>query len=327
VNWYRLYDPFNSSHHYTADYNEYTTLGSEGFVEEGAVGQLYNGPFGAALPYYRIYIIPAATHFWTTDRNEYLTLILNRGYYSGEGIAGFLLPTAASGDFPYYRLSYCCATPPIHFWTTDNNEYLTLQTEGWVSEGIPGYMLPAAPIGNARPGPVFSVVNAGSREAGPIAAGELIGIFGHGLAHARVRIDGTAVQVVSAEENEIRAIVPRQVAGKRQVTVQVDGASTEVPVTAARPALFAADRYGKGELLTATPGEEVVLPATGLGQDLPISVTVGGFPAELLSRTERDGKSALRIRIPLGLESKTSVPVTVRAGEYTSQAGVTLTIR
>ena len=119
------------------------------------MGQLYNGPFGATIPYYRIYIIPAATHFWTTDRNEYLTLIQYRGYYAGEGIAGFLLPTAASGNFPYYRLLYCCATPPIHFWTTDGNENTTLQRQGWVSEGIPGYMLPATPIGNAQALPVF----------------------------------------------------------------------------------------------------------------------------------------------------------------------------
>jgi uncharacterized protein (TIGR03437 family) len=204
---------------------------------------------------------------------------------------------------------------------------LTLQTEGWISEGIPGYMLPAQPIPNAQAVPVFSVVNAGSREAGPIAPGELVSIFGHDLAHARVRIDGAAARVMSAEENEIRAIVPLQVAGKRQVTVQVNTESTEVPVAAARPALFAADPYGKGELLMAWPGEEVVLPATGLGQDLPISVTVGGLPAELLSRTDQDGKSALRIRIPFGLEPNTSVPVTVRAGEYTSQAGVALTMR
>ena len=161
VNWYRLYVPFNSSHHYTADYNEYTTLGSEGYVEEGAIGQLYNGPFGTAVPFYRIYIIPAATHFWTTDRNEYLTLILYRGYYAGEGIAGFLLATATNGALPYYRLLYCCATPPIHFWTTDSNENAVLQGEGWISEGIPGYMLPAGPLPSADDVPMVVAPPAG----------------------------------------------------------------------------------------------------------------------------------------------------------------------
>ena len=161
VNWYRLYVPFNSSHHYTADYNEYTTLGSEGYVEEGAIGQLYNGPFGTAVPFYRIYIIPAATHFWTTDRNEYLTLILYRGYYAGEGIAGFLLATATNGALPYYRLLYCCATPPIHFWTTDSNENTVLQGEGWISEGIPGYMLPAGPLPSADDVPMVVAPPAG----------------------------------------------------------------------------------------------------------------------------------------------------------------------
>ena len=130
VNWYRLYVPFNSSHHYTADYNEYTTLGSEGYVEEGAIGQLYNAPFGTALPFYRIDIIPAATHFWTTDRNEYLTLILYRGYYAGEGIAGFLLATATTA--PFRITAYCTAAPRRRFISGPRTAMKTRSCKGKV---------------------------------------------------------------------------------------------------------------------------------------------------------------------------------------------------
>ena len=327
VNWYRLYVPFNSSHHYTADYNEYTTLGSEGYVEEGAIGQLYNAPFGTAIPFYRIYIIPAATHFWTTDRNEYLTLILNRGYYAGEGIAGFLLPSSAGGAIPYYRLLYCCATPPIHFWTTDSNENTVLQGEGWISEGIPGYMLPAGSIPSANDVPSFSVVNAGSRETGAIAPGELISIFGRNVAKALVKIDGLAVETTVAGANEIRVIVPAQIAGKRAVEIEVDGERIEVPAVAARPAIMAVDPYGKGQVTGAAPGEEMDLEVTGLGDGLPVSVTIGGSSAEIISRNSAGGKTELRIRIPASLQSGESYPVTVHAGEFSSQSGVTVLVR
>ncbi len=145
VNWYRMYESITSSHHFTSDQNEYNTLISRAgttFTGEGAIGRVYNAPNGNAQAYYRIYIIPAATHFWTSDRNEYLTLILNRKYYAGEGIDSFLPTSNAAGARPYYRLAYCCASPPIHHWTADANEHIELQKQGWISEGISGYLLP-----------------------------------------------------------------------------------------------------------------------------------------------------------------------------------------
>ena len=110
-------------------------------------------------------------------------------------------------------------------------------------------MLPAGPLPSANDVPSFSVVNAGSRETGRIAPGELISIFGRNVAKALVKIDAIAVETSVAGANEIRAIVPAQVAGKRTVILQVDAESTEVPVAAAHPAVFAADPYGKGRSL------------------------------------------------------------------------------
>jgi uncharacterized protein (TIGR03437 family) len=344
TNWYRLYDPFTSSHHFTTDTTEYTTLITRGFSGEGAVGQAYNAPNGSATAYYRIYIIPARTHFWTTDRNEYLTLILNRGYYSGEGIDPFLLPSAAGGAIPYYRLLYCCASPPVHHWTTDANEYTTLQQRGWSSEGISGYLMPVS-TEMAAENPVMSVVNAGSYERGAISGGQAIHIYGHDMVGAHVSIDGRAVQVVSAGYATAQVVVPEEVSGPGRATVRVEhvnGAaeSGEVEVAAASPSVYATDEYGKGQAQArlangrmnseqngVAPGEEVVIYATGLGAGLPISVTVGGHPAELLGVIKIDGRAELRIRVPDGLEPSTAVAVTVRAGEYASQGGVTLFVR
>ena len=42
--WYRLYDPYSRSHAFTTDLNEYNTLGSRGYAQEGSVGQIYNAP-------------------------------------------------------------------------------------------------------------------------------------------------------------------------------------------------------------------------------------------------------------------------------------------
>ncbi len=145
---YRLYDPASRSHHFTTDLNEYTTLGGRGFLQEGVSCRIYNAPasslFSAASPYFRIYDQSGKSHFWTTDRNEYLTLIRNRAVYLGESVDGFLLPNSQTGGtVPLYRLVARDASPTIHHWTVDVNEYNVL-TAGptWISEGIVGYVFP-----------------------------------------------------------------------------------------------------------------------------------------------------------------------------------------
>ncbi len=144
TNWYRLFDPSTSSHHYTTDAHEYSVLSTGGFTGEGSAGRMYDAPGTSGAPNYRIYFNQSRMHFWTTDRNEYLTLIRNRYYYAGEGVDGFMPQAPATGTVPYYRLVYCCAAAPIHHWTTDAHEHGVLQTQGWTSEGVVGYLLQAA---------------------------------------------------------------------------------------------------------------------------------------------------------------------------------------
>ena len=344
TNWYRLYDPFTSSHHFTTDLNEYNMLMARGFTGEGAIGQAYNAPNGSAQPFYRIYIMPAQTHFWTTDRNEYLTLILNRGYYSGEGIDPFLLATSAGGAIPDYRLLYCCATPPNHFWTTDANEHTTLQQRGWSSEGIVGYLSPVAAKKSGAETPMLRVVNSGSYEEGDVAGGQRIRVFGRGMAGAKVTIDGVEAKMVGQTEREAEVVVPEEVGGRGKVTIQVEHGNGEIEsreagVALANPAVFARDQYGKGQAMARLAdgrmnsernrvggGEELTLYATGLGKGLPVSVTIGGKAAELVEVSESEGRSELRVRVPEDLDSGAAT-VVLRAGEFSSQAGVTLAVK
>ncbi len=146
VNWYRLYDPTSRSHHYTTDPYEYTVLGGAGFAQEGVAGRVYNAPATnggvSATALYRIYVGPGRSHFWTTDRNEYMTLIKSYpGVYFGEGIDGFTLPSSVTGSATLYRLVHCCASPPIHHWTTDSHEYSVLPESGWIQEGVAAYLM------------------------------------------------------------------------------------------------------------------------------------------------------------------------------------------
>jgi uncharacterized repeat protein (TIGR01451 family) len=145
VQRYRLYNPISLEHLYTTDLNEYTVLGAGGvWQQEGTVGSVLNNPgtFNgvAGTPYYRLYSNISLWHHWTTDPNEYYTLLTFPGW-GGEGVDGYLLPSATAGTTALFRLVYPNGTG-LHHWTIDNNEYTTLiGTYGWVGEGGTGFVV------------------------------------------------------------------------------------------------------------------------------------------------------------------------------------------
>ena len=137
---------------------------------------------------------------------------------------------------------------------------------------------------------------------------------------------------------------------------------TAVPLTDSSPGLFTVDSSGRGQGIIlnqdATPnsasnpaleGSVVVLYATGGGQTdppgvsgsltaepwpkphLPVSVTVGGLPAETLYAGAAPGLLAgllqLNVRIPEGAPSGSAVPVVLTIGNAPSQPGVTVALR
>lgn len=143
VNRYRLYSDITKEHHYTTDLNEYTVLGTRGWLQEGVAHKAYttNAPAHGLVPVplYRLYHAGILQHLWTTDANEY-SVLGTRGW-TQEGIDGYILPSSVPGvTVPLYRLAYLFL--PIHLWTTDLNEYTVLATRGWVQEGVVGHVVP-----------------------------------------------------------------------------------------------------------------------------------------------------------------------------------------
>ena len=188
--------------------------------------------------------------------------------------------------------------------------------------------------------------------------------------NTRVIFDGTAAPMVYSVTGQISAIVPYNVAGKTttQVIVEYNGvpsAPATVPVAPAAPGLFTlAGGIGQvvavleggccnGAAAPAQQGEVVVLFATGEGQTspagrdgllaefatlaefprplLPVSVTVGGRPAQILYAGAAPGFVAGLMQLNVKLASDTPVgdlvPVLMTVGAQTSRAGVTMVVR
>lgn len=183
-----------------------------------------------------------------------------------------------------------------------------------------GNLLRRLVTGAAQPGPAPTataggVVNAASFLGGPVAAGEIVTIFGTGigpgslvglrltraglvdnfLSDTQITFDGAPSPLIYVSELQTSAIVPYAVAGKSSTEMIVEyqgrrSAPVALPVTASAPALFSTDSTGKGggailneDSSVNTPsnaaakGAIVVLFGTGEGQTDPPGVD--GKPA------------------------------------------------
>lgn len=145
VTRYRLYSDFTKEHLYTTDFNEYSVLPvCCNWIAEGAIYRVFQGAGRysgvSAVPYYRLYNPSSFQHHWTTDAVEYAFLATVG--WTQEGVDGYILPSAATGAMPLYRL-YLNAAGGLHLWTVDVGEVnFLVANAGWVSEGIAGYVVP-----------------------------------------------------------------------------------------------------------------------------------------------------------------------------------------
>ena len=90
VPYYRLYNPNSFEHHWTTDANEYSVLGTLGWIQEGADGYVFADQVSGSEPLYRLYNPNDGLHHWTMDTNERTVLI---GYgFIDEGIACYVFP-------------------------------------------------------------------------------------------------------------------------------------------------------------------------------------------------------------------------------------------
>lgn len=187
----------------------------------------------------------------------------------------------------------------------------------------------------------------------------------------RVLFDGIPAPMASAVEGRIGAVVPYGIAGHKttQVVVEYRGARSspvELPVVDSTPAIFTLDGTGKGQAAMlnetgccnsirnpAVRGSVAALYATGEGQTipagidgdlsghdrdadlpkprLPVSVTVGGIPAEITYAGEAPhavaGLLQVNFRIPADAPVGDAVPLVLHVGATHSIDGVTLAVR
>lgn len=222
---------------------------------------------------------------------------------------------------------------------------------------------------------ITAIVNAASYATGAIAPGEIVTIFGTNLGGPtlvsgtfsggklattlngmRVTFDGVAAPIVYASSTQMSVIVPFEVAGKTQTTVQIEGMRAEgqagLPqsVAAAAPGIFTIGSTGSGAALASpvSKGSTVAIYLTGAGQfdptgstgavalaeplqkiAAPVTATVGGQPATVVYAGAVPGSVQglyqVNLEIPQAVSSG-SVPLQLTIGGATTQSKVTLTI-
>jgi hypothetical protein len=347
---YRLYNPANYAHFFTASQNERDVLVSRGFTPEYPVpGMVYDQPNSVlgvtTRPLYRVLFFPRngapIFHYWTRDREEYKSAIRQRTLNLGEGIDSFSLSAQTPGTYPSYRLRFLGPAPyPIYHYALQYEHDILVSTGGWGSLGVDGYLQPmpvadqvlsTAGLDPGQRGPVIaSVVNAATFQQGPVAAGELVQINGMNFSRfTQVLVDGVAVPVLSQTERMLEVVIPDAASGSRTISLYVDdlgnrSESLTLQVVAASLGVFTSDFLGRGRavLLDSEPGT-VSLLLTGVGAQT-LSASIGGYPAELLSTVPSEnqpGRVAVKLRVPTELTGD-SATVRFEAGGAISQLGV-----
>lgn len=193
------------------------------------------------------------------------------------------------------------------------------------------------------------------------------GAVANTLSDTQVMFDGVAAPLLYAGAGQINVVVPFGVTGSAtHIQVQYQGQSSDpfpMSVAASTLGIFSADASGRGQAVMlnqdgslnssdnpAPVGSIVTLWATGAGllspveadgavvtadnlpiPLLPVLAQVGGAAAEVLYAGGAPGMVAgvlqVNLRIPRTSQTGTAVALTLRAGDSTSQSGITLSVR
>ena len=207
-------------------------------------------------------------------------------------------------------------------------------------------------------------LNAASFLTGPVSPGEIITVLGSGGVDSLL-FNGVPAPVLYTGANQINAIVPFNLALTAPATVEVrrgqTAATLSVPVAPAAPAIFtlSASGTGPGAILNQdfTPNSSfspaardsvIMIYGTGFGmldpapadgqiaagpalQVLPVSVTIGGIPAEVsyagASPGLISGLTQINVRVPKTLPPDPVTPLSIRVGTASIPPGVTVAIQ
>jgi len=106
--------------------------------------------------------------------------------------------------------------------------------------------------------------------AGPVAPGQLLSLFGSGLAKASVKFDGKAADVLYASDSQLNVAVPGDLqAGSTVMTISANGADAPArmfPVALAAPALFVSQLI-RADTCSANPSGNIQLQAFAKNAD------------------------------------------------------------
>jgi len=190
------------------------------------------------------------------------------------------------------------------------------------------------PIGPAPE--VLQILNAASAAPGPIAPVMLLIVRGSGIpatdaAATVVLINSIPVPILTMDASRIQVQSPFTLAtpGEAEVVVVDNGsirANITVPAAAAAPALYPVDPVAAA----AAPGAVATFYGTGLGLgDLPVTATIGGMAAEVVSLDAAPpgfpGLFQIGLRVPADA-SPGLMAVIVVVGGVPSQAGVSIMV-
>jgi uncharacterized protein (TIGR03437 family) len=217
------------------------------------------------------------------------------------------------------------------------------------------------------PGELISIFGASLGPAAPVGAHlNPSGGVSTSVAGVQVLIDGIAAPLLLVSQTQVNAVVPFGVSSNpAQVQVfyqDLQSDAFSMAVQAATPGLFSANGSGHGQALainqdgsingadhTADPGSAIVLYATGAGQTLPaaqdgaiasagqplkpvlpVTVEIGGLPAEVLYAASAPGFVAgllqINVLVPSGVTPGALVPVVMRTGDQSSQSKLTIAV-
>ena len=173
---------------------------------------------------------------------------------------------------------------------------------------------------------VAALVSSASLAPGPVSPGEMVTIFGSGLAGAAAAFDGYPAPLIYVGAGQINAVAPYQIAGGAVTNLVISrNGVTSAPLTLqvvdTAPAIFSATQNGNGQgaILNAdnsynsvsnpaAKGSVIQIFATGEGVypgavtgsvitaqppfpvlSNPVRVTIGGIPADLQYFSEAPG--------------------------------------
>jgi uncharacterized protein (TIGR03437 family) len=219
--------------------------------------------------------------------------------------------------------------------------------------------------GPVAPGEMVSIFGVGIGPVTP-AGGSLdgFGLLATELAATKVLFNGTPAPLYYSQDRQINAQAPYEIAGAATTEIEVlfQGESrgkATVVVAASAPGIFtlsagtglavalnqdgslnspsAPARQASVVTLYAT-GDGVTQPASFDGKPatapfpvpvLPVTLTIGGYPAQILFAGEAPGYAGLlqiNARLPGGFAPTGNVPVVLSVGTASSQPGVTIAV-